>query len=86
MHRPARTAQSIINNAISQLLGTTLVAWSFSSAPQKTFGRLYDSKNEGDDRLERTERHVRTVTQDEAMLVTALIFCGESSVFLAEGL
>lgn len=83
MHGPARTAQGIINNAISQLLGTTLAAWSFSSAPQKMFRCFYDSKNEGD-RLGRTERHVRTFTQVEAMLVTALTFYGESSVFLAE--
>lgn len=71
LHRPARTAESIINNAVFQLLGNTLSIWSLSSAPKKMLRCLYDSRDEGD-RLGRTGRHIRTFTQDESMLVTAL--------------
>lgn len=51
--------------------------------PKRMFGRLYDSRNEGDS-LGKTGRIIRSFTQEKTVLVTALMFWGRSSVLLAK--
>jgi len=51
--------------------------------PKRMFGRLYDSRNEGDS-LGKTGRIIRSFTQEKTVLVTALMFWGKSSVLLAK--